>query len=687
MPTATDANRIAKAHTPLGKGLVFRQISGREELSRPFEYRLELLAENNSNVDPKKLLGQGITVEILIQGKGKRYVHGECVRFAYLGTEFAAERNIDLWRYEAVLRPWLWYLTRTSTCKIFQKETVPKILDQIFGKYPFQVEKRLTRQYREWDYCVQYEETDFNFVSRLMEHEGIYYWFEHAMGNCTLVLTDDISRHVSLPGYATIPHIPPDMMVKPDEEWIDHWQMAQEVDAGRYYTDDYDYKKPSADLKTTRAQDLPFQHGSYEIYDWPGGFVEPQPWGEQYVRDRIEELQQPKERTIGESNARGLSPGYTFTLEKCPRRDQDREYLLLAVDMYLRDNPYTTGGTGPADWKFTLQAQPTSHPYRPARSTPKPQIAGPQTAVVTGPSGEEIYTDSEGLGRVKVHFHWDRDGRMDENSSCWVRVSSAWAGANWGQISLPRIGQEVIVEFIDGDPDYPIITGRVYNAEQMPPWDLPKHKTQSGILSRSTKKGTKKLANMIRMEDDKGNEEIHVHAQRNLVEVVENDEIKEVQANRHEHIKKDHIEKVAGNMQLLVGPDGGNQDIYIKSKKTETIGADNDFHVKGSRKEKVDGSTSLTVGGDQQEKVGNKHAVESGMEIHLKAGMKVIIEAGLQLTLKAAGGFVDIGPAGVTIQGNMVLINSGGSAGSGSGSSPETPSDAREADPSGPSEE
>ena len=233
-----------------------------------------------------------------------------------------------------------------------------------------------------------------------------------------------------------------------------------------------------------------------------------------------------------------------------------------------------------------------------------------------------------------------------------MRVSQPWAGSNWGGIFTPRIGQEVIVDFIGGDPDCPIITGRVYNAEHMPPWTLPDDKTQSGILTRSSQKGTPDDANMLRFEDKKGEEEIHVHAQKQLTTVVEQDELRTV---------------------------GGTQDILVKKKKTETIEADNDFHVKGERKQKIDGKTSLTVGGDQHEKVGKNHAMEAGMEIHLKAGMKVVIEAGLQLTLKASGGFVDIGPAGVTIQGTMVLINSGGAAGSGNGSSPSSPNDAKEA--------
>jgi type VI secretion system secreted protein VgrG len=287
---------------------------------------------------------------------------------------------------------------------------------------------------------------------------------------------------------------------------------------------------------------------------------------------------------------------------------------------------------------------------------------------------------------VKVQFRWDREGKHDENSSCWIRVSNAWAGSNYGVIHIPRIGQEVIVDFIDGDPDYPIITGRVYNADEMPPWPLPAHKTRSGILTRSTQKGTPAHANMLRFEDKKNAEEIHVHAQRQLTTVVEANETRIVGGTRYVSIHRDHIEHVDGNIQLLIGKgkiDGGQYDVSIEKSMRETVGEQRDQHVKGDRNDQVDGTSSLTVGVSQLEKVSMKHAVDAGMEIHLN----VVIEAGVQLTLKGPGGFIDIGPAGVAIQGTIVLINSGGAAGTGSGSDPTKPEDAIEADPSKPGSE
>ena len=675
-----DANRIAKAHTPLGPVLMFRQMSGHEQLSALFDCQLELVAEKNNSVQPSALIGKDITVELEIQGGGKRFFNGQVTRFAFIGKE--AAQDTDIWRYEARLRPWLWYLTRAADFRIFQKLTVPDILKKVFERYPFPVEFQLQGTYKPWEYCVQYQETDFNFASRLMEHEGIYYFFKHAMGKHTLVLADGIGAHSPCPGYEQIPYIPHDRLVTADEECFDGWQLAQEVEPGAFLTNDYYFETPMADLKQPLKK--PFEHpnGSYEVYEWPGNYRVP-PEGDNYARVHLEELQAPHEVVHGQTNARGVAPGYLFSLYKCPRTDQNREYLILGANYFVHDNPYHSGvAGGGSQWRFSMTAQPSSVPYRAPRVTPKPRTHGPQTAVVVGPPGEEIHTDK--YGRIVVQFHWDRYGKRDEQSSCWIRVATPWAGSNWGAIHIPRIGQEVVVDFIDGDPDQPVVTGSVYNASQMPPWALPANKTQSGVRSRSSLKGGGSDANMIRFEDKKGREEMHVHAQKNLVTVVENDEIRMVGASRHVNIKKDHIEHVEGNIELLVD---GAQDVIVNANKAEKVAGTNHLHIGGNRNEKINGTTSLTVGMDQQVKVGKNHALDAGMEIHLKAGMKVVIEAGVQLTLKGPGGFVDINPAGVTIQGTMVLINSGGAAGTGSGSSPTSPHDPKVAKPSGPTAE
>jgi type VI secretion system secreted protein VgrG len=347
-----------------------------------------------------------------------------------------------------------------------------------------------------------------------------------------------------------------------------------------------------------------------------------------------------------------VGAGNLFTLEGHPRSLVNQEYLIVSSTHEVVMHGYESGEAASSlrmEDSIRIEAIESRQPFRCEETTEKPVIHGPQTAIVVGKKGEEIWTDEH--GRVKVQFHWDREGKEDEKSSCWIRVAQIWAGKGWGGIALPRIGQEVIVEFLGGDPDRPIVTGRVYNGDNKVPYALSDNQTQSGIKSRSTKKGSAKNFNELRFEDKKGVEEIFIQAER----------------DQNILIKNNHMETVRNT-----------SDHSVQAGRRTTIGAADHYHVKADRNEKVDGKQSLTVDGDQHEKVGSNHALEAGNEIHLKGGMKVIIEAGMQLSLKGAGGFIDIGPAGVTIQGTLVNINSGGSAGSGSGSSPTAPDDAEE---------
>ena len=626
-----DKNRIAQAHNPLGPTLMFRKLTGREQVSGLFDFQLELLADKDNSVLPSNLIGKDITVELELQGGGTRFLNGQVTRFAFVGKEVAADS--DLWRYEARLRPWLWYLTRASDFRIFQNKKVPDILDEIFANYPFPVEKRLQGTYKDWEYCVQYHETDFNFVSRLMEHEGIYYYFEHAMGRHTLVLADAIGAHSPYPGYATIPYIPHDRVATADEESIDGWQIAQEVEPGAYRTDDYYFETPTADLKQVRKKEFPHPNGGYEIYEWPGDYRVADE-GENYTRVHLDELHAPHEIVGGQCNVRGVAPGYLFTLKKCPRRDQNREYLILAASYYVRDNPYHSGGEGEgAEWRMSLTAQPSSIAYRAPRITPKSLTHGPQTAVVVGPAGEEIWCDK--YGRVKVQFHWDRYGKYDDNSSCWIRVSHPWAGSNWGGMFMPRIGQEVIVDFIGGDPDCPIITGRVYNADHMPPYELPKYQTYSSLKSHSTPKGSSTDWNELRFVDYKGKEQVFIHANWRMDVRVKWNMYETIQESRYICVGKQYVWTV-----------GGRNDHHVRGDHIQEIN--------GKKEYTVDGSLGIGVKGDKTELVRGK--------IELNGTTSITVEAMTSIVLKVGANFIEISPAGVTIQGMLTKINSGGGA-------------------------
>ncbi len=640
----TQSHRPIAVNSPLGEDvLVLRRMTASEGLSRLFEFQLDLLSEND-NIHLADVLGQPMTVRLELLDGGNRYFNGVVSRFCHLGPQ---GRYTD---YQATLHPWPWLLTRTANCRIFQNQTVPDILKAIFQQRGLTdyFEDRLSAGYRTRDYCVQYRETDFNFISRLMELEGIYYYFQHTDGKHTLVLADSSSAHEATPGCEQLPYFPPDTQLSRREHIAD-WAYFQQVQPGVCALNDFDFTAPKKNLQSKRTIARPHAQAEFEVFDYPGGYVQSAD-GETYARVRIEELQAQYERFQARTNARGLAVGALFKLVECPREEQNRQYLVESTDYTLQSNEFAPASQAAAGEEFSCRftAMDAQHPYRPLRLTPKPIVQGPQTAIVVGKAGEEIWTDK--YGRVKVQFHWDRESKGDETSSCWIRVAQLWAGARWGGMAIPRIGQEVIVEFLEGDPDCPIITGRVYNGASMPPYELPSNATMTTLKSNSIKGGGG--FNEIRFEDKKGQEQIFIYGEKNQDIRLKNDVYEWVGNDRHLIIKKDRLEEIDGDKHLT---------------------------VKGDHNEKVSGTLSIDAGMDMQEKVGQKHALEAGMEIHLKGGMNVIIEAGMSITLKAGGGFIVVGPAGVTISGTPVLINSGGSAGSGSGCSPEAPKPPKEA--------
>ena len=515
----TDASRGLKIDSPLGEDLICTSFSGQETLGRLFDYRLDLHSLNR-DIQFQDIVGQRVTVTMELPD-GERHFDGYVTEFRYTGTvgQYAS--------YQAAVKPWLWFLTRTADCRIFQNQKVPDIIMSIFGDNGMSDFKdRLNDSYREWVYCVQYRETDFNFISRLMEQEGIYYYFEHIKGKHTLVLADGLGAHDTYPGYEVVPYFPPDPNAALRER--DHIQevtFTQAIVPGKYAIKDFDFEKPKVDLtaklSASRPHAYPIQNP--EIFDYPGEYVEVGD-GETYVDKKLQELQAQHERVNASGSARGMCAGCVFTLEDYPRGDLNKEFLILSVMHVIKSTVLETSDSAGAEDFYTcqLEVMDSSQQYRSERITPKPIVQGPQTAIVVGPAGEEIHCDD--YARVKIQFHWDRYGKDDENSSCWVRVSQLWAGKKWGGIHIPRIGQEVLVSFLEGDPDQPLITGRVYNADNMPPYDLPANKTQSGIKSRSTKEGRPKDFNEFRFEDKKDKEEIYLHAEKDLTTVVENHE-------------------------------------------------------------------------------------------------------------------------------------------------------------------
>ncbi len=602
--------RSLAVSTPLGEDiLLLRSMRGSERLSTLFAYDLELISKN-VNIKHEDLLGQPVTVRLDLPDYRTRYFNGIVNRFSH--TDFDGAVAI----YRATLVPWFWFLTRTADCRIFQDRTVPDILKEIFREHGYtDFEEFLTHElYHPWNYCVQYRETDFAFISRLMEQEGIYYYFTHEADKHTLILADNYGAHDPIAGYEAIPYYPPDATALRERNHIDHWSVAGAVQSGAFVHTDFDYTAPGKPLLTLRHHPHEHARADLEIYDYPGGYTQ-YDQGDDWVRARIEELHVDYETVRGAGNARGLTAGALFNLTDYPRRDQNREYLIVAADYQLRSDAFGSSGavsTGPVFqcWFTALDAQT---PYRPPRITPKARVQGPQTAIVVGKAGEEIWTDQ--YGRVKVQFHWDRYGTSDEHSSCWVRVSQPWAGKGWGTVAIPRIGQEVIIDFLEGDPDQPIITGRVYNGANMPPYGLPAGAAVSGLMSNSTKGGGG--YNEYVMDDTKDNELIREHGQYDKDSTIEHD--------LREHVLNDRSRDVTNNETTNIGVDrteqvGNNETITVGSNRTETVGANQTLSVGANRTENIGGNETVTIAAAKAESIGAAKALSIGAAYQVSVG-------------------------------------------------------------------
>ncbi|ECS6973123.1 type VI secretion system tip protein VgrG [Salmonella enterica] len=554
--------------------LLFSSLNGSEALGSLFTYIVQLKTPDTLNlgyVSPaanlplKAMVGKDLCVNIELDGGGKRHISGLVTAARVVGHE---GRSVT---YELRMEPWVKLLTHTSDYKAFQNKTVVDILDEVLAEYPYPVEKRLVESYPVRTWQVQYGETDFDFLQRLMQEWGIYWWFEHSEDSHTLVLADAISTHHACPDSPEVEWHQKGL--KLDKAFI-HTIIANEsLRTGQWVLDDFDFKKPRSRLANTVANPRETGHASYEHYEWPGDYFD-KGEGEMLTRIRMEAQRSPGSRVHGAGNIRTLMTGYTFALMNHPTAELNQEYLLAQTLLFVQDNAQHSGQDQHFTFSTRFELHPTREVYRPQRTISKPHTKGPQSAIVTGPSGQEIWTDQ--YGRVKVQFGWDRYGKMDENSSCWIRVSYPWAGKGFGMIQIPRIGQEVLVDFKNGDPDLPIIVGRTYNQDTMPPWGLPGMASQSGIFSHSLYGGPTN-GNMLRFDDKTGAEEVKFHAEKDLNTTVKNNETHTVNADRtktiiHNEITKVHIDRT--------------EDVF--GKHTETI--------KGNRNVKVtEGDQLLTV--------------------------------------------------------------------------------------------
>jgi type VI secretion system secreted protein VgrG len=618
--------RMMELSTPLGKDLLFRELRGREELGRPSAFELSALS-TRADIKPSDLLGKSITVKLELVKGGFRYFNGYVTRFSQ-GTILG-----KYYEYQMTVNAWLWFLTRTSDCKIFQEKTAPEIIKEVFGDHKMAIfEDALSGSYAKREYTVQYRETDFAFLTRIMEEEGIYYYFEHKDGKHTLKLVDSESGHKKLENKASIAYYPPGQALHGNEEYIQSFRQAQRIEPGTVATRSFDFANPKADLGVKAQNKQQHDSADYEIYDFQGDYIKADN-GEHLAQVRVDEYHTEFELAEAETNVRDIAVGRLFSLTNAPRKDQEKDYLIVSAEWELRNNTYEASVNEDAAYSCLMTVLQSKQQFRPARSTPRPTMGGPQTAVVVGPSGEEIYTDK--YGRVKVQFHWDRYGKKNENSSCWMRVSSPWAGANWGGVAIPRIGQEVVVDFLEGDPDQPLIVGRLYNADQMPPYALPGNMTQTGIKTRSSKGGGAANFNEIRFEDKKGSEQLFVHAEKNQDIEVENDETHSVGHDRKKTIDHDETTQVKNNRTETVGND---EKIAIVANRTETVGKNESITVSGNRTRMVSQNETITVLLTRTHTVGVNEMINVG-------GAQEITVGGLQAITVGAAQAVTVGAA------------------------------------------
>jgi type VI secretion system secreted protein VgrG len=673
------AERFLSVTTPLGPDkLVLTGFEGVEEMSRLFSYRLQMVSKDK-NIDIKKILGQSISVAIGPPQK-RRWFNGICNRWE-MGGDFGRDYRI----YHAQIVPKLWLLTRRTNIRTFQHLATPDILKEVLGagNGTFQLQGSFDPR----NYCVQYRETDFNFISRLMEEEGIFYYFKHSEGKHELVLAnssqwpDSADNEVE---YRT------DLDINNAVAHVSGWTPRYDFRSGKLTLRDQNFELPDKNFEQSKNTLLEvnafkehelydfFGYGDYAVLDGVDKGGGDQPANLQKIFQhaprlagvRMQEEEARYEEVDGQGNCRGFSPGLKFKVTKhvFPEQ-QNKDYFLIQVRHSASDLTHLPAQGGAPTYTNSFICAPTARQWRPASITPKPRVQGPHTAFVVGTAGEEIFTDK--YGRVKIQFVWDRQGQKDADSSCWVRVAQMWAGKQWGSMFIPRVGMEVIVDFLDGDPDRPIITGCVYNADFMPPYTLPDNKTQSGVKTRSSKSGGAADFNELRFEDKKDSEDIYFHAQKDFHRVVENDDdLKvghdqtiEVKNHRTETVKEGHetvtIEKgkrthtVEGDESLTVktghrtvSVDTGNDTHTVKTGNREvSVDTGNDKHTikTGNRDVSVDmGNDTLTI------KMGNQTT-------KLSLG-KQEVEAMQSIELKVGQSSVKIDQTGVTIKGMMVTI-------------------------------
>jgi type VI secretion system secreted protein VgrG len=702
-----------------GQSLSVRRFTVSESVSGLFSIGVWARIEE-PDVDLEGIMGKAASLHVVhgtvhVAGLGSRTWKGLCTHAEQVHGVSPLPGQKAESTYFFRIAPKAWLLTQRRNYRIYQHLSIPDIADKLLGEWGITPVWKIDRgACPKLEYKVQYGESDYAFLSRLVEEAGISFTFPDE-GGSNITFGDKL--HSGKNRGTPVQYIE-DQNQASEKEYVTNVRLSHEVRPGVHTIRDYDFRRPAYEL-VSQSPAAPGPEERYEQYHYqPASFLveggkggdtpvaddrgiarNEQPFGKDRAARALLGRRMGRRQVAFDTNVLDVAPGVIFSIGRHPHPDIGDGTDLLVIELSVEGSPQD-------EWSVTGRAVFTDMPHRPPLKTPKPRINNVQSAVIVGPSGQEIHTDE--FGRVRVQFPWDREGKNDDASSCWIRVSQGWAGTGYGMIVLPRIGQEVLVGFLEGDPDAPLVVGRVFNATQLVPYKLPDNKTRSTWKSDSSPGGNG--FNEIMFEDLKHKELVWMQAQKNLRKLVKNDEDITIGHDRDKYVVRhetettganrievtcvdrieitdkdrttfvgqsslkivngNEIEKTDGNMMVLIEKD---QDIVIRQMKRERVEQDSNLHVLGNRNERVDGNLSVTVDRNHHEKIAKNSALEAGQQIHFKAGSALIIEATNDLTLKGPGGFIRIDSSGVTIRGTLVRINSGGSAGDGAGASPETP--------------
>ena len=609
-------NRTIVAHSPLGSEILFKKMVGSEFVSDLFSFHV-ILVSKNPNLQGHNIIGQTVTLQIDTESKTNRYLNGLVTDFGYI-CEDADEEGY--YAYSCIMRPFLWYLTQHIDSRVFVNKNVLDISKEILSLFGLPYQIKCQKNYRIRGFCAQYQESSFTFLSRLFEQEGIYYYFQHNNGSHELIIADDVGMLSEIIAPTTLPYHSRSIAAGvPDHAYIDEWIELDSLKSTQFITQEYNYQNAKVPMQSL-SNVHEFDGTQTEHYNFYTGFSDASE-AKNYSQIRSEDLKAQTKSINGSGTALNIAPGFTFALNKHPHSSSNTNYFILSANYDFEEAGYTTGKQV-GKFRISFQVLPKSFVYRPALKTPKPQVIGTQAAIVTGPAGEEVYTNE--YGDIKIQFHWDRYGKNDENSSGWVRVAQGSAGAGYGSINTPRIGEEVLVDFINGDADRPIVLGRLYNSAMNPPWGFPAAAKQSGIKSKSF---NSPLANFneLMFNDTAGAELVNFQAQKDLTSLIKNNETRNVNQDRTTTIGNNETVTVVGDRSETVQK---NETIAIVQNRNETVGQDESIGIGKNQSLNVGENQTIGVIQNQSVSVGQNQSIDVAQNRSRNVGQNETIGIG-----------------------------------------------------------